>query len=203
MGASVFSVGQASGLSAQVMSRPNRNLLFFRRCSLIRHRVRGDAQGGQLPTGSVVLIQPPHDKQASLRLDRESAQFEEPFENLKRSNQLTRRKDDEIWPPGKRGFQSGLLGRGKVHGVGSPDEEVLWRGQYQCACPPQYTFSYEYEVPQPVSDVSGKARGQVTRVGMCVRNFPYSAVKHRMKLGQGPKRRIDRIRIPDEFADAG
>ena len=90
-----------------------------------------------------------------------------------------------------------------MQGVGSPDEELLWRGQYQCACPPQYTFSDEYEVPQPVSDVSGKARGQVTRVGMCVRNFPYSAVKHRMKLGQGPKRRIDRVRIPDELADAG
>ena len=51
--------------------------------------------------------------------------------------------------------------------------------------------------------MSGKTRGQVARVAVCVRTFPYSAVKHRMKLGQGPKRRIDRIRIPDELADAG
>lgn len=61
---------------------------------------------------------------------------------------------------------TGFLGRSKVHGVGGSDEEVLWRGKYQCACPSQHTFSDRYEIPQPVSYMSGKARGQVTRVGM-------------------------------------
>jgi hypothetical protein len=50
------------------------------------------------------MIQPTHEKQAFLRLVLKSAawrhgelhiQFEEPFENLKRSNQLSRRKDSE------------------------------------------------------------------------------------------------------------
>jgi hypothetical protein len=56
-------------------------------------------------TADVVMIQPSHEKQAFLRLVLRPAawrngelqtQFEEPFENLKRSNQLTRRKDGEI-----------------------------------------------------------------------------------------------------------
>ena len=51
------------------------------------------------------VIQLPHEKQAFLRLVLNSAawrhgelqtQFEEPFENLRRSNQLSRRKDTEI-----------------------------------------------------------------------------------------------------------
>ncbi len=50
-------------------------------------------------------IQPPHEKQAFLRLVLKSAawrhgelqtQFEQPFENLRRSNKLSRRKDMEI-----------------------------------------------------------------------------------------------------------
>ena len=56
-------------------------------------------------TADLFLIQPPHEKQAFLRLVLKSAawrhgelqtQFEEPFENLRRSNQLSRRKDSEI-----------------------------------------------------------------------------------------------------------
>ena len=56
-------------------------------------------------TAELFLIQPPHEKQAFLRLVLKSAawrhgelqtQFEEPFENLRRSNQLSRRKDTEI-----------------------------------------------------------------------------------------------------------
>lgn len=56
-------------------------------------------------TADLFLIQPPHEKQAFLRLILKSAawrhgelqtQFEEPFENLRRSNQLSRRKDNEI-----------------------------------------------------------------------------------------------------------
>jgi site-specific DNA recombinase len=64
------------------------------------------------------LVQPPQEKQAFLRLVLKSAnwrrgelqtQFEEPFENLRRSNRLNRRKDagiaegptqDRIWLPG-------------------------------------------------------------------------------------------------------
>ena len=64
------------------------------------------------------IVQPPQEKQAFLRLVLKSAnwrrgelqtQFEEPFENLRRSNQLSRRKDvgiaegptqDRIWLPG-------------------------------------------------------------------------------------------------------
>jgi hypothetical protein len=51
------------------------------------------------------MIQPTDEKQAFLRLVLKSAawrhgelqtQFEEPFENLKRSNQLSRRKGNEI-----------------------------------------------------------------------------------------------------------
>jgi site-specific DNA recombinase len=51
------------------------------------------------------LVQPPHEKQAFLRLVLKSAawrhgelqtQFEEPFENLRRSNQLSRRKDTQF-----------------------------------------------------------------------------------------------------------
>jgi hypothetical protein len=50
------------------------------------------------------MIQPTHQKQALLRLVLKSAawrhgelqtQFEEPFENMRRSNQLSRRKDNE------------------------------------------------------------------------------------------------------------
>ena len=50
-------------------------------------------------------VQPPQEKQAFLRLVLKSAawrhgelqtQFEEPFENLRRSNQLSRRKDTDI-----------------------------------------------------------------------------------------------------------
>jgi len=53
----------------------------------------------------LILAQPSHEKQAFLRLVLKSAawrhselhtQFEEPFENLRRSNQLSRRKDMEI-----------------------------------------------------------------------------------------------------------
>jgi hypothetical protein len=56
-------------------------------------------------TADLFLIQPTHEKQAFLRLVLKSAawrhgelqiQFEEPFENLKRSNQVSRRKDSEI-----------------------------------------------------------------------------------------------------------
>jgi hypothetical protein len=56
-------------------------------------------------TADLFMIQPTHEKQAFLRLVLKSAawrhgelqtQFEEPFENLKRSNQLSRRKDTEI-----------------------------------------------------------------------------------------------------------
>jgi hypothetical protein len=56
-------------------------------------------------TADLFMIQPPHEKQAFLRLVLKSAawrhgelqtQFEEPFENLKRSNQLSRRNDSEI-----------------------------------------------------------------------------------------------------------
>jgi len=56
-------------------------------------------------TADVFMIQPTNEKQAFLRLVLKSAtwrhgelqtQFEEPFENLKRSNQLSRRKDTEI-----------------------------------------------------------------------------------------------------------
>ena len=73
-------------------------------------------------TAELFLIQPPHEKQAFLRLVLKSAawrhgelqtQFEEPFENLKRSNQLSRRKDsaigdgttrNQIWLP-RHGFE--------------------------------------------------------------------------------------------------
>ncbi len=64
-----------------------------------------DLMGLTSRTADLSLIQPPHEKQAFLRLVLKSAawrhgelqiQFEEPFENLKRSNQLSRRKDDEI-----------------------------------------------------------------------------------------------------------
>jgi site-specific DNA recombinase len=56
-------------------------------------------------TADLFMIQPTHEKQAFLRLVLKSAawrhgelqtQFEEPFENLRRSNQLSRRKDSEI-----------------------------------------------------------------------------------------------------------
>ena len=56
-------------------------------------------------TADLFLIQPPHEKQAFLRLILKSAawrhgelqtQFEKPSENLRRSNQLSRRKDNEI-----------------------------------------------------------------------------------------------------------
>jgi hypothetical protein len=55
-------------------------------------------------TADLFLIQPSHEKQAFLRLVLKSAwrngelqtQFEQPFENLRRSNQLSRRKDNEI-----------------------------------------------------------------------------------------------------------
>jgi len=76
-----------------------------------------------------------------------------------------------------------FLGRSKVHGVSSPDEEVLWRGQHQCARPPQHSFSDGYEIPQTVSNMIGKARGQGSSVGLRARIFPHSAVEHCMKLG--------------------
>jgi hypothetical protein len=56
-------------------------------------------------TADLFLAQPPDEKPAFLRLVLKSAawrhgelqtQFEEPFENLRRSNQLSRRKDNEI-----------------------------------------------------------------------------------------------------------
>ena len=55
-------------------------------------------------TADLFLIQPSHEKQAFLRLVLKSAwrngelqtQFEQPFENLRRSNQLSRRKDTQI-----------------------------------------------------------------------------------------------------------
>ena len=56
-------------------------------------------------TADLFMIQPTHEKQAFLRLVLKSAawrhgelqtQFEEPFENLRRSNQLSRRKENEI-----------------------------------------------------------------------------------------------------------
>jgi hypothetical protein len=56
-------------------------------------------------TADLFLIQPTHEKQAFLRLVLKSAawrngelqtQFEEPFENLRCSNQLSQRKDNEM-----------------------------------------------------------------------------------------------------------
>ena len=60
---------------------------------------------------------------------------------------------------------TGFLGCSKVHGVRGPEEQVVWRGQYQCACPPQHAFGDGYEIPQPISNMSGKTRCQVICVG--------------------------------------
>ena len=80
----------------------NENSLPFRLTSECENRPKtNDLVNG----GDVFLIQPPHEKQAFLRLVLKSAawrhgelqtQFEEPFENLRRSNQLSRRKENEI-----------------------------------------------------------------------------------------------------------
>jgi site-specific DNA recombinase len=77
-----------------------------------------DLMGLTSRAAELFLVQPPHEKQAFLRLVLKSAawrhgelqaQFEEPFENLRRSNQLSRRKDvgigegptqNGIWLPG-------------------------------------------------------------------------------------------------------
>ena len=82
-----------------------------RRIEEIRARTPAPAQGAidmmalTSRTADLFLIQPPHEKQAFLRLILKSAawrhgelqtQFEEPFENLRRSNQLSQRKDSEI-----------------------------------------------------------------------------------------------------------
>jgi CRISPR/Cas system-associated endoribonuclease Cas2 len=76
-----------------------------------------DLMGLTSRAADLFLIQPPHDNQAFLRLVLRSAswqhgglqtQFEEPFENLRRSNQLSRRKhkgvgnetaQNQIWLP--------------------------------------------------------------------------------------------------------
>jgi hypothetical protein len=64
-----------------------------------------DLMGLTSRAADLFLVQPPHEKQAFLRLVLQSAswrhgelqtQFEEPFENLRRSNQLSRRKHGEI-----------------------------------------------------------------------------------------------------------
>jgi hypothetical protein len=53
-------------------------------------------------TADLFLIQPPHEKQhssdwfTSRRHGELQTQFEEPFENLRRSNQLSRRKNSKI-----------------------------------------------------------------------------------------------------------
>ena len=82
-----------------------------RRIDDIRARAPAPVQGAidlmELASraADLFVIQPPHEKQAFLRLVLKSAawrhgelqtQFEEPFENLRRSNQLSRTKDTEI-----------------------------------------------------------------------------------------------------------
>jgi site-specific DNA recombinase len=64
-----------------------------------------DLMGLTSRAADLFAIQPPHEKQAFLRLVLKSAawrhgelqtQFEQPFENLRRSNQLSRRKNTEM-----------------------------------------------------------------------------------------------------------
>ena len=89
----------------------NQTTALGRRIEEIRAGAPAPAQGAidvmalTSRSAGLFLIQPPHEKQAFLRLVLKSAawrhgelqiQFEEPFENLRRSNQLSGRKDNEI-----------------------------------------------------------------------------------------------------------
>jgi hypothetical protein len=56
---------------------------------------------------------------------------------------------------------------------------------------------------KPFSYVRGKARGQIACVAVRGHALAQAAMKHRMKLGKGPQRRIDGIRFSDKLANAG
>ena len=58
-----------------------------------------------------------------------------------------------------------FLRRREVHGVGGTQDEVPRGSQHERAGPSQHAFRDRYEIPQPITDVSGEVRGQFGRIG--------------------------------------
>ena len=75
--------------------------------------------------------------------------------------------------------------RRKMHGVGGTNEEIAGSGNHRRAGPPQQGFVDWNEVPQPVLDMPGKARGQIARITGRGGALAQAAMKYGMEFSEG------------------